>query len=264
MRMLNDLTTLNDSNREQHVTSNVLEDMTSTMSGALPNSMEALGGSGGVKAGQGTSNNFKPTGLGMYIAPKQSNINEAVMVADDQPHSAYANAPDFSKQLSLRTSMSSNDYTSDPYWQTADRGADLIDSAMELCDTPDSAGLGTEKVMSYLAQPSKPRGISKQPVRPVRPHIPALKTALKRIDRLTAQVEELRAKIKGLRLDNRSLQTKIGELKSEKETLLDTLDQIRMEVDMWDPIDGEAPEFDECVVSLNKSMREIKLLLPPN
>jgi len=60
------------------------------------------------------------------------------------------------------------------------------------------------------------------------------------------------------------LRTKIGELESEQETLLDTLSEIRMEIDMWDPDDSESPELDERVVSLNNSMQKIKSLLPLN
>jgi hypothetical protein len=248
--MLDDWTWTNDPSAEHHFTNNVLEDMTFPMSGALPGSSQSL-------------NIFHPTELDFSIPSEQSNTAGATMVAGDQRFIANANGLDFSKQLSLRTSMLSNEPTGDPYWQSAYRGADHIDSAMELCDTPNSPVTRAEKLMSHPTQSLMPRGINKQPYRPVRTNTPAQQNAVKRIDRLTAKVKELSVKVKGLRLDNRSLQTKIEELESEQEALLDILDQIRMEVDMWDPDDSESPELDERMVLLNNSMQNIKLLLPP-
>ena len=196
-----DWTWTNDSVAEHHFANDVLEDMTFSMSGALPISREALSNSDGVEVSQSV-NGFNTAGLELYIAPEQSNITEATLVAGDQPYSASANGPNLSKQLSLRTSMSSNEPMSDPSWQAAYHGVDQIDSAMELCDTPNSAAPGTEKLTSFLAQSLMPRGISKQPVRSARAHQAALNNALKRIEKLTVQVDELRTKTKGLRLDN--------------------------------------------------------------
>lgn len=254
---LNDLVWPNASSGETSFSNSVLEDMTCTMSGALADSMEVSGTSDGSQMSQGL-NTLAPTSVPFSTS--------APIVAGEQP---YADALNPTKQLSVRTSMPSNEATSNPGWQSASRGVDHIDTAMELCETPDRLVPGAEKAfMNHSTKFHTARGIGKQPVRPPRANGPALQTALKqaeklkaRVAKLTAKEDELRAQVKGTQSEKRSLQRKIDEVESEKESLLETLSKIQREVDTWDQDDGESLEADERMASLNTRMHAIKLLL---
>ena len=109
------------------------------------------------------------------------------------------------------------------------------------------------------------RGIAKPPARPARANTPALQNALRRAEKLAAQVakltavrDELRAQVKGTKLENSSLRRRLEEVESEKDHLMDTLVKIENQVVAWDLDDSEALEVD----LLSDRMQKIKLLLP--
>jgi len=242
------LNDFNASSGEQNLTNNFLEDRSFTMSGALPDSTQASGTIDGSEMSQGTNT----------CNHIEWDFSGATMVAGDQLHTANADTLDSNKQLNLHTSMMSNEAPSNPYWQTGSRVVDDFDSAMVLCDTPNSSITGADKsFLNHLPQSFMARGIAKPPARSAR--------AVKRAEKLTAQVtkltalrDELRAQVKGTKSENSSLRRRIEEVESEKEGLLDTLEEIGKEVDAWDLDDGEALEVD----SLSDRMHRIKLLLP--
>jgi hypothetical protein len=240
---------------EQNFANNVPEDMVYPMSGGLPDSMEASGTSDDSQMSQNTKA-FNPSALPFSTG--------ATMVAGDQLYAANPDALNLTKQLSLRTSMPSNEAASyNTYWQAPPREPDHIDSAMVLCDTPDTPALGAEKSFTnYLTKPHTARGIGKQSVTTARLNTSTLHDALQRARKLTAQVTKLKAQevklrdqVKATKSEKVLLQRRIEKVESEKESALDTLREIQDEVDAWD-LD------DERTVSLSDRMQKIKVLLP--
>ena len=259
---MNDLALVNASSGEPNFANNVQENVVYPMSGALPDSMEASGTSDGSQMRQ-SINTSDPTGLQFSTG--------AAMVAGDQLYTANPDALNLTKQLSLRTSMLSNEATGNyNYWQTSPRAPDHIDSAMVLCDTPETPALGAEKsFMNHFTKPYTASGIGKKTVRSARVNTPARHKAMQRAetlearvakltvqkDELRAQEDELRAQVKATNLEKILLQRRIEKVESEKEILLDALVNIRREVGAWD-LD------DERMVSSSDRMQNIKSLLP--
>lgn len=253
----NDWTWDNSLSGEQHFANNAMEDMTITMSGALQDSIEASGVSYGSHMSQNISTSI-PTEWDFSTG--------AAMVVGDQLYTGDTDALNLTNQLSLRTSMLGNEATRNPYWPTVSRVVDDIDSAMGLCDTPNIPAPGADKsFLNHLPQSFMARGIAKPPARPTRANTPARQNALRQAEKLKAQVAkltarevELRAQVKLTKSENSLLRRRIEEVEIEKDHLMDTLVEIRNQVDAWDLDDGEALEIN----SLSGLMQKIKSLLP--
>ncbi|KAK3112689.1 hypothetical protein LTR53_010770 [Teratosphaeriaceae sp. CCFEE 6253] len=130
-----------------------------------------------------------------------------------------------------------------------------IDSAVHMKDSQCSSGAPPNLSKATHGDPTpEMSGPSK-----IRVSTPARKIAMKRVERLIAQVLELHAKIQTLGIENRSLHARVGEIGCEKEKLEMILVKIRMEPLEWE--DASDEEMVEMAQTLSASMQNIKRLL---
>ncbi|KAK3069335.1 hypothetical protein LTR53_012398 [Teratosphaeriaceae sp. CCFEE 6253] len=130
-----------------------------------------------------------------------------------------------------------------------------VDSAVHMKDSQRSSGAPSNLPKAAHGTPTPEIG---GPSRS-RVSTPARKIAMKRVERLMAQVLELHTKIQTLGLENRSLHVRVGEIGCEKEKLEMILVKIRMELLEWE--DASDEEMIEMAETLSASMQNIERLL---
>lgn len=234
---------------------NAQEPTSPTMSGALPSPGQHTTG----PIDTSTSQAQQATGSRVEGLQHQSRALEPAH--GQQPgNSATAAAGPSTEASSQAASVDLPTSTNNPYRRVSSQEVERIDSAMDLCEPRSSSSHQHTSLTSALGAPA-PSDL--RPSRATNSSTPARRNAMRRIEKLVADIMELHAKLQVLNTENRTLHARVSEVESDKQKLEMLLLQIRMEVMMWeDSSDEEMMQLDESLEAARASMQKIKRLFP--